>query len=104
MASPRSAIKFGLLEYVRAILLRRQGKHAVLSPAQSFWLGALTTALAGSLLYPVNTARLVITSRRKKAEATSRVAKVESDAHPSEALLQSPAPESNNPACVMLQI
>eukprot|EP00930_Biecheleria_cincta_P058162 TRINITY_DN44007_c0_g1_i1.p1 TRINITY_DN44007_c0_g1~~TRINITY_DN44007_c0_g1_i1.p1 ORF type:complete len:304 (+),score=28.27 TRINITY_DN44007_c0_g1_i1:76-987(+) len=71
MASLRPAVKFGLIETIKKMWLRGKSRDAVLSVAQAFWLGALTNALASTLFYPLNTARIVIMSRRRGAASTT---------------------------------
>lgn len=68
IASMRPAVKFCLIESIKTVLLRGQDLGTNLSAAQGFWLGAVTNALASSLFYPINTARIVIMSRRKRSK------------------------------------
>jgi len=68
MASGRPAVRYGILESLRAYLLRGRDRNSVLSAMQAFWLGALSNAISSTLFYPLNTARIRITSRRREAE------------------------------------
>lgn len=72
MAAVRPAVKYGLFDYFKTLLLRRRGKDAALSVMQAFWLAVVTAAISSTMLYPLNTARIVITSRRKNGDNGSK--------------------------------
>lgn len=72
IASLRPAVKYALFEPVKKMLLRGRSRTAVLSTAQAFWLGAATNALASTLFYPINAARIVIMSRRKGKDSEDK--------------------------------
>lgn len=65
LSALRPAVKFYLIELVRSILLKGRGRTENLSAWQGFWLGAISNALTSTFFYPINTARIVIMSRRR---------------------------------------
>lgn len=66
MAAPRASVRFGMFDYGKNFMLRGQVQDAVLSTSQAFWLGMVCNILGCCLFYPLNTARIVITSRTKE--------------------------------------